>query len=93
MPQNVFEGGTRLNFTTTDSSIVANGPSKLFLLGVFVSQASSNPTLKVADSVGTIANTFTPLPGQFYAMPCQINGTLTLTVGGTLDATAFYGTP
>ena len=89
---NVYEGSQRKNITSTDASIIAaTGGGGLFLLGVFVSQASSTPTLKVADSGGTIANTFTPAAGTFYPFPCQISGTLTVTISGTVDATIFYG--
>ncbi len=90
---NVYEGSQRKNITSTDSSIIAaTGAGGLFLLGIFVAQASASPTLKVADTAGTIVNTFTPLPGQFYAMPCQIKGTLTVTIANTVDCTIFYGT-
>ncbi len=90
---NVYEGSQRKNITSTDSSIIAaTGAGGLFLLGIFVAQASASPTLKVADTAGTIANTFTPLAGQFYPMPCQIKGTLTVTIANTVDCTIFYGT-
>ena len=89
---NVFEGDNRKRITSTDSTIKSpNSGPQLFLLGVFVSQASNTPTLTVADSLDIIANTFTPAAGQFYILPCQINGTLTVTIGGTVDATIFYG--
>ena len=89
---NVYEGSQRLNITSTNTSISAGtGAGGTFLLGVFVSQASSTPTLKVADTGGTIANTFTPAAGTFYPLPCQVSGTLIVTISGTVDATIFYG--
>lgn len=89
---NVYEGSQRKNMTSTDTSIVcATGGGGLALLGVFVASASNTPTLKLADSGGTIANTFTPVSGTFYPLPCQLSGTLTVTIGGTLDCTVFYG--
>lgn len=81
----VVEGEARLNITATNATL---GSGKL--LGIFVSQASSTPTIKVADGSGTIANTFTPLPGTFYPFPCRFTSTLTVTIGGTVDATIFY---
>lgn len=92
---NVYEGSQRKNITSTDATIkcpdgtIAAGG--LFLLGIFVAQASATPTIKVADTAGTIANTFTPLAGTFYPLPCQLSGTLTVTISGTVDATIFYG--
>lgn len=92
---NVYEGSMRKNITSTDTSIIvpntAPASGGLFLLGIFVAQASATPTLKVADTLGTIANTFTPAAGTFYPFPCQLGGTLTVTIGGTVDATIFYG--
>ena len=89
---NVYEGSQRKNLTSTDSSIICpTSGGGLALLGVFVSQASATPTLKLADTLGTIANTFTPAAGTFYALPCQLNGTLTVTISGTVDCTVFYG--
>lgn len=83
--QTVVESGKRLNITATSASL-----SSGYLMGIFVSQASSSPTIKVADGKGTIANTFTPLAGSYYPMPCGFIGTLTVTIGGTVDATVFY---
>ena len=89
---NVYEGSQRKNLTATDSTIICpTSGGGLALLGVFVSQASSTPTLKLADTLGTIANTFTPAAGTFYPLPCQLNGTLTVTISGTVDCTVFYG--
>ena len=89
---NVYEGSMRKNITATDATIIApTSGGGLFLLGIFVAQASASPTIKVADTAGTIANTFTPFAGTFYALPCQISGTLTVTISGTVDATVFYG--
>lgn len=89
---NVYEGSLRKNITSTNATIICpTGGGGLFLLGVFVSQASATPTLKLADTGGTIANTFTPSAGVFYPLPCQLSGTLTVTISGTVDATIFYG--
>ncbi len=93
---NVYEGSMRKNITSTDATIIvpnasAVGAGGLFLLGIFVAQASATPTIKLADTGGTIANTFTPSAGTFYPLPCQLSGTLTVTISGTVDATVFYG--
>lgn len=60
------------------------------LHGIFVSVASSSPTLKVNDSNGIIANTFTPIAGQFYPLPTTFRGSLVVTIGGTVDCTVFW---
>lgn len=85
MAQEVFEGDKRHNFTAT-ATVGKTGGS---LLGVLVA-SSSGATIKVADSKGTICNTMTAVAGQFYPMPCKWFGELTITVSGTLDATAFF---
>ena len=82
----VVESGNRLNITATSTAIT--GPGRL--MGLFVSQASSTPTVEVEDGAGTIANTFTPLPGTYYPLPCAFNGTLKVTIGGTVDCTVFW---
>lgn len=80
-------GVKRLNLTGSDNTTIAK-PVKL--LGVFVSAASATPTLKVADTGGNIANTFTPAAGTMYWLPCQTIGTLAVTISGTVDCTVFY---
>ena len=83
--EKVVESNSRLNITATNATIKYGS-----LMGIFVSQASSSPTIKVEDQAGTIANTFTPLAGSYYPLPCDILGILTVTIGGTVDATVFY---
>lgn len=84
--QEVVEVGKRLNITATNTTLRGNKN----LMGVFVSQASGSPTLKVADSAGTIMNTLTPEAGRYYPLPCETIGTITVTISGTVDATVFY---
>jgi hypothetical protein len=83
--EHVVEAGKKRNITSTTTF---KGRSKL--MGVFVSQASSTPTLKVADTSGNIANTFTPLAGTYYPLPCEISVDLVVTISGTVDCTVFF---
>jgi hypothetical protein len=86
-PSQVFETGDRaLNITATNATLIGGGS----LLGIFVASASATPTIKVADTTGTLVNTFTPTAGQFYRLPTKWNGTLTVTISGTVDCTVFY---
>lgn len=87
MTTEVFEGDKRLNFTATtaDAGSAQGGQ----LLGVLVASSSSG-TLKVEDGIGTICDTMSVSAGVFYPMPCRYTGLMTLTVGGTLNATLFY---
>ena len=83
----VYEGEAYSNMTATTS--IANARK---LLGIMVASASSTPTIKVGEGSTTIVNTFTPLAGTFYPMPCTFgkNG-LTVTISGTVDCTVFWG--
>lgn len=81
--ERVLESGKRLNITATNATL-SNG----YMMGIFVSQTSG--TIKVEDGKGVIANTFSPIAGTFYPLPCQYFGTLTVTISGTVDATVFY---
>jgi hypothetical protein len=85
MAQKVYEVGDKKNITATNAEL-----SDVDLMGVFVSQATATPTIKVADAKGTIANTFTPIPGTYYPLPCRTVGTMTVTISGTVDCTIFY---
>lgn len=83
---NTNETGKALNITATNATLTKGGK----LLGIWVSSASSTPTIKVADTAGTIANTFTPAAATFYRLPFTFTGTLTVTIGGTVDCTICY---
>ena len=80
----VQEGASRTNMTSTTTLTLATN-----LIGIFVASASSTPTIKVADSLGTIANTFTPTGAQYYPMPTSVD-TCVVTISGTVDCTAFW---
>lgn len=84
--EQVIECGKRLNITATNATLVGNKK----LIGIFVASASGSPTIKVADTAGTIVNTFTPVAATFYRIPCESSGTLTITIGATVDMTLFY---
>ena len=75
----------RYNITATTTLTTKGGK----LMGVWVSSASNTPTIKVADSAGTIANTFTPTGPAYYPLPTKFNGSLVVTIGGTVDCTVF----
>ena len=86
----VHEGQSKQNIATTATTTTVIQDAKTFL-GVFVSQASSTPTLQVRDGNGNIFNTFTPAAGTLYALPCIVQGVLAVTTGGTMDCTVAYG--
>jgi hypothetical protein len=80
----VSEAGKRFNFTATNTKLRDGN-----LTGILVASSNSG-TIKVEDPHGVIVNTMSVSAGQFYPMPCDFRGGLTITVGGTLDATVFY---
>lgn len=81
----IESGCKRLNLTATNTALTS-----VDLVGVFISAAASVPTIKIADSKGTILNTMTPTVGAYYKLPCRTVGTVTVTISGTVDATVFY---
>lgn len=85
---NVYEGGTYKNLTAT-GTIVAPTGGALQLFGFYVNSTSSG-TIAFTDSDGTISGTITPAIG-FHRFPTGWKGTLTATIGGTLNVTLFYG--
>lgn len=84
MSQEVITGDRRLNFTATSTDLTQGT-----IIGVLVASATTG-TIKVADAKGTICNTMSVAAGGWYPMPCKFIGGLTITVGGTVDATIFY---
>ena len=89
MSNPVTESQSYKNFTSTTTIVPAQTTPNVRLLGIFVASTSSG-TLKVASGANTVVNTFTPNNATFYPIPAECNGTVTITVGGTLDATVFY---
>jgi hypothetical protein len=84
--ERTLEAGKRLNITATNAALKGGGS----LIGIWVSSASAVPTIKVEDSAGVIANTFTPVGPNFYRLPVVWTGTLTVTISGTVDCTIVY---
>ena len=79
------------NITATGN--VAPIASKL--LGIFVSAASSTPTITVYDSAtttttDTVVATFTPSAGAFYTIPAATESGIYVVIGGTVNATVFF---
>lgn len=85
---NTYEGGSYKNVTST-GTIVAQTGGAMQLFGFYVNSTSSG-TIAFADTAGTISGTITPAIG-FHRFPCTWTGTLTYTIGATLNATLFYG--
>lgn len=68
---------------------------KARLAGIFVSAASSTPTITVYDdpSTGTgtkIVDTFTPAAATWYALPFAAGAGLNVVLGGTVSCTVAY---
>lgn len=82
----VTESQNYKNITATTTIYTGTGG----MLGIFVSSASSTPTIRVTDGANTIVNTFTPFAATFYAIPARFNTNLTVTIGGTVDCTVFW---
>lgn len=72
----------------TATTTVYTGTGGLF--GIFVSSASSTPTIKVSDGASTLVNTFTPAGATFYQIPGRFNTSLVVTISGTVDCTVFW---
>ena len=65
------------------------------IVGIFVSAASSTPTITVYDSATTtttakIVDTFTPAAATFYPIPAASAAGLYVVIGGTVSATVIY---
>ena len=65
------------------------------LLGIFVSAASSTPTITVYDSATTtttdpVVTVFTPTAGTLYTIPAATENGIYVVIGGTVSATVFF---
>ena len=74
------------NITSTTTIWTGTGG----LLGIFVSSASSTPTITVSDGAGTMVAQFTPVASTFYPLPGRFNTSLVFTIGGTVNCTVFW---
>ena len=89
--QPVYEGGNYTNISSTTTIRTSGASDSLQLIGIFVASASSAPTIKVEDGAGTtVINTFTPLAGVFYPMPCNLQTSCIVTIANTVDCTVFW---
>lgn len=52
--------------------------------------SSSSGTVTLADNEGTVLNALPVLAGGYYPLDLSLTGTVTVTVGGTLDAVLVY---
>lgn len=86
----VNETGAGIRFTT--STVLRSGRTNL--LGLFVSNASSSPTIEVQDATtsgsGTVIPQFTPVAGTFYPMPLGLASGLVVVCGGSVSGTAIF---
>lgn len=75
------------------SANVCAGPAAL--LGIFVSSASSTPTITVYDDAGTgttktLVAQFTPSAGQYYKLPFRALKGLYIVLGGSVECTVGF---
>ena len=68
-------------------------PAKI--VGIFVSAASSTPTITVYDSATTtttakVVDTFTPVAATWYTIPAATSAGIYVVIGGTVSATVIY---
>ena len=74
------------------STVIRTGPGQL--LGLFVSSASSTPTIEVLDAVtsgtATAVAVFTPIAGTWYPMPMSFANGVTILIGGTQVTTVAW---
>lgn len=65
------------------------------MVGIFVSAASSTPTITVYDSATTttttkVIDTFTPAAATWYTIPVATTAGIYVVIGGTVSATVVY---
>lgn len=84
LPVTEAQNHTLVETTTT----VTTNPGGL--LGIFVSDASSTPTITVTDGATTMVQTFTPANATFYALPARFKTSLIVDISGTVQCTVFW---
>jgi len=87
----VITGGYKQITATGNVSPIASD-----LLGIFVSAASSTPTITVYDSATTtttapIVSVFTPTAATYYTIPASASSGIYVVISGTVSATVFFG--
>lgn len=92
--QTVIESVNPARIAAANNLIVTGAAG---LMGIFVSQAATVPTITVYDGVSAAApatilvNTFTPIAGNFYPMPFFVGRGIFIVLGGAVDATVAWG--
>lgn len=83
--------GEAYNYTKITATTTVY-PSNCIMIGIFVSQASGSPTIKVSDGATTLVDTFVPTAATFYPIPAALGSSLIVTIGGTVTCTVFWST-
>lgn len=74
----------------TATTTVSSNPCWIF--GIWVSSASSTPTITVTDGASTaFVPVFTPVAATYYQFPCCLNNGLKVTISGTVNCTVMWG--
>lgn len=66
-----------------------------YLAGIFVSAASTTPTITVFDDAATgtsvpLVAVFTPVAGTWYPLPFKVKNGINIVISGTVQATVGY---
>ena len=80
--------GSPENITSSTNVMPRSG----YITGIWVSSASSTPTIAVYDSEASgtstvIAATFTPIAGSWYPIPFRVNSGCYVVISGTVNCT------
>lgn len=86
MSNPVTEAQNYRNISSTTTIYTGTGS----ILGIFVSSASSSPTITVSDGSSTMVAQFIPVSATFYPMPGRFGTSLVVTIGGTVNCTVFW---
>lgn len=94
LTNNVLRVEAQTNYTQTSSSTAIKSSAGR-LSGIFVSAASSTPTIKIWDNtVGSgsvLIDTFTPVAATYYPFPfANATNGIYITISGTVSCTVFY---